>query len=96
MKDDEIIVLLRRHRNITFFTRDADFYRPELRHGRYCLVVMNVGQNEAATFIRRFLRHMNFDTQSKRMGQVIRLSHAGLTSWRLSSHTAAHMVWDKR
>jgi hypothetical protein len=33
MKDDEIIVLLRRHRNITYFTRDTDFYLPELCHG---------------------------------------------------------------
>jgi len=41
MKDDEVVVFLRRKRNITFFTRDSDFYLPELRHGRYCLVVMN-------------------------------------------------------
>jgi hypothetical protein len=26
MKDDEIVVFLRRQRNITFFTRDAGFY----------------------------------------------------------------------
>ena len=28
MKDDEIIVLLHRRRNVTFFTRDAGFYLP--------------------------------------------------------------------
>jgi hypothetical protein len=48
MKDEEIVALLRRRRNITFFTRDAGFYQPELRHQRCCLVVMNVGQNEVS------------------------------------------------
>src|SRR5207247_4573554 len=55
LKDEEIIVLLSRQRNITFFTRDAGFYLPGLRHRSYCLVVMSVGQNEVAAFIRRFL-----------------------------------------
>jgi hypothetical protein len=30
MKDDEIVVLLRERRNITFFTRDTGFYLPRL------------------------------------------------------------------
>jgi hypothetical protein len=55
--DDQrfLLVLLRRHRKITFFTRDADFYLPALRHSSYCLVVLAVGQNEVAAFVRRFL-----------------------------------------
>ena len=32
LKDEEIIVLLRRQRNPTFFTRDTGFYHPNLRH----------------------------------------------------------------
>ena len=68
---------------------------PELRHRRYCLVVMNVGQNEAATFIRRFLRHPDFNTQVQRMGRVVRVSHAGLGVWRLRSQTEIHMVWTR-
>jgi hypothetical protein len=95
MKDDEIIVLLRQHRSITFFTRDADFYLPEFRHPRYCLVVMSVGQNEAATFVRRFLRQPDFDTQLKRMGRVVRVSHAGLSAWRLRSQAEAGSVWSR-
>lgn len=31
LKDEEIIVLLRRQRNPTFFTRDAGFYLPTMR-----------------------------------------------------------------
>ena len=95
MKDDEAVVLLRRHRSVTFFTRDAGFYLPALRHRRYCLVAMNVGQNEIAMFVSRFLRHPGFDTQVKRMGRVIRLSHAGLAAWRLRSETEIHADWSR-
>ncbi len=95
MKDDEIIVLQRRQRNIRFFTRDAGFYLPALRHQRYCLVVMNIGQNEVATFVRRLLRHSHFNTQLKRMGRVVRVSHAGLALWRLRSQTEIHIDPDR-
>jgi hypothetical protein len=38
MKDrNEIIPLLHRLRLPTFFTRDQDFYQPDLRHDGYCL-----------------------------------------------------------
>jgi len=56
LKDEEIVVLLRRQRNSTLFTRDAGFYQPTLRHSNYCIVVASVGQNEVAAFIRRFLQ----------------------------------------
>jgi len=95
MKDDEIVVFLRRQRNITFFTRDAGFYLPQLRHPHYCLVVMNVGQNEVAMFVRRLLRHTHFDAQAKRMGRVIRVSHAGLALWRLRSQAEIHVDWTR-
>jgi len=95
LKDEEIIVLLRRQRDATFFTRDAGFYMPNLRHRSYCLVVLSVGQNEVATFIRRFLRHPDFDTQAKRMGRVVRISHAGLAVWRLRSQTEIRTVWSR-
>ena len=76
-----------------FFTRDADFYQPTLRHRSQCLVVLSVGQYEVATFIRRFLRHTDFDTQSKRMGRVVRVSHAGVALWRLRSQREIHTGW---
>lgn len=93
LKDEQIIVLLRRQRNPTFFTRDAGFYLPELRHRRYCLVVANVGQSEIAMFVRRFLRHPNFDTQVKRMGAVVRVSHFGFVSWHLKSQVEVRTAW---
>jgi hypothetical protein len=78
LKDEEIVVL-RRQRNSALFTRDAGFYQPVLRHPSYCIVVASVGQHQVAAFIRRFLRHPDFDTQAKRMGRVLRIS---LPDWR--------------
>jgi hypothetical protein len=57
--------------------------------------LMNVGQNEIAMFVRRLLRHTHFDAQAKRMGGVIRVSHAGLALWRLRSQAEIHDVWTR-
>lgn len=54
IKDDSIIPLLHREKNITFFTRDFDFYERRLCHAGYCIVCLDVSQYEAASFIRRF------------------------------------------
>jgi hypothetical protein len=96
LKDEEIIVLLRRRRNITFFTRDQGFFLPTLRHGRYCLVVTSVGQSEVATFVRRFLRHRDFSTQTQRLGNVFRISHVGITFWQVGSPDEARTLWSPR
>jgi hypothetical protein len=93
LKDEEIVVLLRRQRNPTFFTRDAGFFLPVHRHRSYCLVLTSVGQYEVATFVRPFLRHPDFDNQSKRMGSVARLSHAGIAVWRPRSQMVFHTAW---
>ncbi|MBI3949051.1 MAG: hypothetical protein HY314_01145 [Acidobacteria bacterium] len=78
MRDrNEIIPRLHTLRRPTFFTRDHDFYHPTLRHAGYCLVYLDVEFDEAADFIRRFLRHKAFRTQAQRMGKVIRLRHMG-------------------
>jgi hypothetical protein len=83
IQDDEIIPLLLNLRQPTFFTLDNDFYSRRLCHARYCLVCADVAQYEAAAFVRRFLRHPTFDTEAKRVGNVARLSHAGIFLWRL-------------
>lgn len=78
MQDDEIIPFLRRLRYPTFFTLDDGFYNRKLCHQRYCLVRMDVHDDEVASFVRRFLGHPEFDTQAKRMGAVVRISRKGL------------------
>jgi hypothetical protein len=93
MKDDAIIPFLLQLRHPTFFTLDADFYRPGLCHSRYSLVYLAVRPDDAAAFARRLLRHPEFDTQAKRMGAVIRVSRAGLSIWRMRAEREAHWGW---
>jgi len=87
------IPFLLRVRQQTFFTIDHHFYKPLLCHERYCLAYLDVSQSEAASFIRRLLRHPEFDTKSKRMGAVIRVSHSGLSVFRVHSEQEIRFQW---
>ena len=80
-------------RHPTFFTRDVDFCKRNLCHLRYCLVFLNVEEDEVAFFARRLLRHPQFDTQTKRMGAIIRASHEGLSVWWLHAVQETHYSW---
>jgi hypothetical protein len=40
--------------------------------------ILDTEQYEGASFIRRFLQHENLNTKTKRMGRVIRITHAGM------------------
>jgi len=94
MKDrNEIIPLLHTLRRPTFFTRDHDFYHPALRHSGYCLVFLDVAFNEAAEFIRRFLRHPAGRIQAQRMGKVIRVHHGGLRYWQVGERRVHDLGW---
>ncbi len=93
MKDSEIIVLLHDLNRPTFFTRDDDFFERNLCHASYCLVHTAVGKNEVAVFIHRFLGHPEFNTKAKRMGSVIRVSHAGLLVWCLHAEKPQRYQW---
>ena len=95
IQDDEIIPLLRRLRHPTFFTLDFDFYQRELRQERYCLVCMDIHEDESASFVRRLLRHPEFDTQAKRMGAVIRISRKGLQVWRPHAEKEIQANWPR-
>lgn len=93
MKDDEITPFLLGLRRPTLFTLDLGFYKRNLRHRRYCLACLDVDEKEAAIFIRRLLRHREFDTQAKRMGAVIRVSSVGLSVWRLHGKKEMLFHW---
>lgn len=94
MQDDEIIPFLHQQRRPTFFTRDEDFFESSLCHAKYGLVYLAVDKYEAATFIRRFLKHPEFDMQSKRMGLVARLSRANISIWRLHAQEEEQISWE--
>ena len=93
MSDEEIIPFLHQLRRPTFFTLDDDFYERGLCHAGYCLVFIDVGQYEAASFVRRLLRHREFSTQAKRMGVVIRVSHTGISAWYLHVEEERYIKW---
>lgn len=50
-------------------------------------------QSEAAIFVRRVLRHPELDTQAKRMGTVIRVSHTRVAVWRLHAAQEVYFDW---
>jgi len=93
MTDDEIIPFLLSRRQPTFFSVDRHFFDRSLCHARYGVVYLDVKQIEAATFVRRLLHHREFDTQAKRMGTVVRASHAGLAVWRLHAEQEVRFGW---
>lgn len=93
LKDEEILPLLHRLRSVTFFTRDQHFYFRHLCHTNYCLVCLVVSQYEAASFIRRFLRHPAFNTKAKRMGKVVRVTHTGIQVWEIHSSKEKILEW---
>jgi hypothetical protein len=84
MKDrEEILPLLHRLKRPTFFTLDHGFYHPTLLHQGYCLVFLDIWEDEVAAYIRRFLRHAAFRTQAQRMGKVVRVYHSGVSYWQV-------------
>jgi hypothetical protein len=93
MTDEEIVPLLQRMRRPTFFTLDADFYRRNLCHRRYCLVWLDVRTEEVAEYVRRFLRHPKFNTQAKRMGCVVAVTPSGISAWKLHAKAQEHCPW---
>jgi hypothetical protein len=93
MKDTEIIPFLISLNHPTFFTLDADFCRKSLCHSRYCLVFLNVGEDEAPAYVRRLLHHPRFSTQARRMGTVIRISATGLSVFYMHALAEEHFPW---
>jgi hypothetical protein len=94
MQDAETLPLLIRLRRPTFLTRDEDFFDRRLCHAKYSLVHLDVPRQEVALFVRRLLAHPNFDTQANRMGTVVRVSHVGLSVWRLHAERKSRFTWE--
>jgi hypothetical protein len=93
MQDSDIIALLHNLKRSTFFTRDRDFFNPDLCHSNYCLVNLGINKKEAAQYIRRVLRHPMLNTETKRMGKVIRATPEALYVWRLNIRDKDILLW---
>ncbi len=95
LKDEEIISHLLKLNNPTFFTRDEGFFNDKLCHPAYCLVHLAVRKDESASFMRRVLKHPDFNTKIKRMGCIIRASHVGLTVYKIKTKNYYHYDWSR-
>lgn len=94
MKDrEELLPLLHRLKRPTFFTLDHGFYHPTLLHQGYALVFLDVWDDEAAEYIRRFLRYPEFRTQSQRMGKIVRVRHSDVSYWQIHLKGERALGW---
>jgi len=93
IQDSEVIPLLMGLKAPTFFTRDFDYFQPELRHSRYCLVWLNIRPDEVAFHVRQFLRHPAFRTHEQRLGRVVRAHVEGLEYWQLGDGKLSRVGW---
>ncbi len=59
----------------------------------YCLVYLAVDKYESAIFVRRILRHPDFDSKEKRMGSIIRVTRAGISMWPLHKENEFFSRW---
>ena len=91
--DENLIPHLHHLPRPTFFSLDRDFFRRDWAHAQYCLVWLNVPDDFAAEFIRRFLRQPAFDTQAKRMGVVARVYDSGVNFWRGGKRSPQSVSW---
>ena len=94
IKDPQIIPVLHRLRNPTFFTHDRDYFRGRLVHSSYCLVWLDIFDGDAAWFIRAFLRHPAFKTHAQRMGKVVRVHPSGAHVWALHTNVLRKISWE--
>ena len=93
IKDEQIIPLLLKLRRPTFFTRDLGFFDAKLCHARYGMVCLAIEPDEAASFVRRVLRHPSCDTQRKRLGRVMRISQMGIRVFQLGGREET-IAWE--
>lgn len=76
IKDDGIPTLLHKANQPTFVTINVKhFWRKANAHAGYCIIAIDVAQDESAkapTILRSILNLDEFRTKAKRMGKVIR------------------------
>ena len=94
MSDEEhIIPLLHSLRQPTFFTLDLGFYRRKFCHPNYCIVVLDISESQVAEFVRRFMRHKDFNTKAKRMGRIVKITTDGIYWWEINATSEKKLRW---
>jgi len=93
IQDPDIIPLLHRGTRPTLFTHDQDYFKRSLVHPAYCLVWLDLYDGGAAVFIRRFLRHPDFNSHAKRLGKAVRLHPQRITFWQVGKPALQTRQW---
>ena len=96
IKDENLIPVLHRLRGATFFTLDEDFYDYTLCHHSYCLVRLDILPKLSAFYIRRFLKHPAFDTETGRIGKVVQVRISGLEYLEVGMRRPKSLPWPKQ
>ena len=92
-QDENLIPVLHKLPEPMFFTLDRHFFRADWAHASYGLAWLDVADNRAAEFIRRFLQSSAFATQSKRMGVVAHVDAVGVRYWRKGQPRLQRVAW---
>jgi len=58
------------------------------------LVWLDLRADDAAHFLRRFLKHPRFNTQARRMGIDARARHEGVDFWQRNRAALQHALWN--
>jgi hypothetical protein len=72
---------------------DHGFYHPTLLHQGYCLVFLDVWDDEVVDYIRRFLRHQAFRTRTQRLGKIVRVRPSGVSYWEVRQRGEHTLNW---
>ena len=91
--DDNLLPLLHRLKRPTLFTQDGGFFKRDLCHRAYCLVLLDVKYVEVATYIRRLLRHPAFRTQAQRLGKIVHVHPGGVDYWQAGKGGRVSVKW---
>jgi hypothetical protein len=62
-------------------------------HSCYCIVILRVDRYEAAEYIRRFLKHPDFNTHRKRMGWIIEVHKTIIKGLRVGKIGEVKFTW---
>lgn len=87
IQDIQIITLLQQLHGVLFLTIDTDFFKQSYCHQNYCIVYLDVEKTETAYFIRKFLKHANFNTTAKRLGKVVKVNQTLIQFYSVKSNS---------
>ncbi len=93
IQDEQIISIMHRFRRTTFLTNDSGFYSNRYCHPSYGIAFFDVDAEETAFYIRKFLKHKLFNTMSKRLGKVAKVSQSLITYYTKPTGAIQQLKW---